>query len=221
MKNKYDIIKKRYNKLARWGLRQVPGTLCLAIKTMKASNSNSLEERKKYELSIVKFMQKMLPKAEETDHLLYENIKDIDKMSSGELMIRLEKQGINDIASFSLNYNEKRKKVIKGLYAFAILKENNIDLTCDNHEFVNCIISGQSPMDAYINQFKNLGENIYQLDLCDEVFNGNIYDLPQDVFQKIEAYHNKYMQENIYGNLINNEYTEEDVLDFSEKAFKK
>lgn len=219
MKNKYDIIKKRYNKIARWGLRQVPGTLKLGIKAIRAGNSNSIDNVRNFELSLVKYIDKLIPKAEEASNLLYENIKDIDKMSPGELMIRLQNHGIDDMSNFILNYNKKRKNVIRSLYLFSFLKENKIELDYKSADFCLKIMSGQTPTEAYLGECKDFLVDDYN----DINFEGdvNVYDLPVEIFQKIEAYHNRYMQENIYTSIMEDEYTDKEVLDFSEKAFKK
>ena len=212
-KSKYDLMKSEEIKLRS-------RTMYYMIKMISLLDKNPTEETL---IKICGIINKVYPHVVAMSHIGYENARDIFELDRNVLSTGLKRMGDNE-KSFEFNYSRIIERYTKNLIISMIIEEEEIDT--NRLEYFEPLLGIISSCPSF-EQVKSLVHssvitNPDNVDLLISLSSPNfgVMDLNFEQIQRVNDYHEKFMNERIYPNVTSDKLENEKVLKLAHRISK-
>lgn len=224
MKSKYTVMRKEFKKCGRETraiIFKFMPKLLKASKEIKKADKLDIDisdsQTESIVIDIVELLSQIAPNMKLSSHILYENIRDLEKIDSDKLQSYLKSKGISYM-SFAHKFNEQLKNSVIFILLFAIMEKENINiLDLNNPDYATKLMNGSSITDIFEEMIDELSPDA--VDLCSELFTEDFdpKNLSYELAELLETSHESFMSEHIYSQVTKPNVSEKDVLRLSKK----
>ena len=202
-KDVYDVISDRANKSFKEFLLVLPKLATLVFRANKLKSEG--KDLGPIEHDLILIIKKIVPVAIDASHHSYEVYKEIDYNYGNDRLLEYVKENGKNPLEFAYNYNSNKNVIMKFLAILSILDEEGVNLDYFNDPSIALrVLQGESEMDIVSEKFDNLSpESVKEIDnLLDK--ETSYLDLTPEQINRLDRYHYKYMNNNVYPNMTEN-----------------
>lgn len=212
-RTKYDVMKSEEIKLSS-------STMVYMLKLMSLINEEPTEETV---MKLSEIINKVYPQIVVMSHIGYENAKDIFELDRNVLSNGLISMGDNE-KSFEYSYSRIIERYTKNIVISMIIEEEEIDTT--NLDYFEPLFNILGTRSCY-EQIRSLidssvvtnPDNVeLLLSLSSPSF--GVMDMNSKQIQRINNYHQKFMEERIYPKVTSDKLESEKVLKLAHRISK-
>lgn len=218
-KSKYDVMKKEEAKLS-------VATLYYLLKVKRIAkrySEDTKENRENFQIEMCEICNKLFPCLVMMSHIGYENARDLYGLDKDVLAESLERQGIEK-NRFEANYEKIINRYTKKLLTAMIIEDVGIDLTkITDVEDLTSLLQ-DDPSDVVLSVMVDSGivlspDNLELVSsMCSSNF--NVFDLSSRQIERLNNYHDKFMQDKIYSQVTNDKKESNKVIKLANRISK-
>ena len=213
-RSKYDVLEKEYKNNS---------VLALDLALRLFNIRNKMQTKHLDEEKVSELLKEVLPVIITFANIGYENVKDLGSIVNREELIKFLKQEKIDPTEFSSNYLKNINHYTKLLLVFAILTKETPTLPSlkDPQAALELLGGREVSDDLFSDLFDNLGienRNFIKEVLTNEFDVSKITNCQREL---LEEYHYKYMSQNVYDQVTDDQEKPQLVMKLAKSYSKK
>lgn len=213
-RSKYDVLEKEYKNNS---------VLALDLALRLFNIRNKMQTKHLDEEKVSELLKEVLPVIITFANIGYENVKDLGSIVNREELIKFLKQEKIDPTEFSSNYLKNINHYTKLLLVFAILsKETSILPSFKNPQSAIELLGGREVSDDLFNDlFDNLSIDIKNCIKEILISDFDVNEITNYQKELLEEYHDKYMSQNVYDQVTDDQEKPQLVMKLAKSYSKK